>query len=124
MIAVLIAIVSTRGILISATLAAGEKSCRRAVCFSVVSARASRLRSQLPVPLGEGFSGCVLECVSTTNATQGLTKAKRKVLLRCYQRGDPVCLCGVPCSPIRAHGSLPAKMRQGRPTFKKISTYN
>ena len=64
MIAVLIAIVSTRGILISATLAAGEKSCRRAVCFSVVSARASRLRSQLPVPLGEGFSGwCFGMCV-------------------------------------------------------------
>ena len=30
---------------------------------------------------------------------------------------------GVPCSPPRAHGGLPPKVRQGRPTFKKIPTY-
>ena len=55
-IAVLIAAIeSTRGTLISAMLAVGEKSCRRAVS----SARASRLRSQL-----------LLLKVSTTNATE------------------------------------------------------
>ena len=94
MIAVLIAIESTRGTLISATLAVGEKSCRRA--FS--SARASRLHSQL-----------LLWNVSTTNATEYFVAISE--------------VSGVPCSPPRAHGGLPARMRQSRPTLKKIPTY-
>ena len=92
MIAVLIAIESTRGTLISATLAVGEKSCRRA--FS--SARASRLHSQL-----------LLWNVSTTNASEYFVAISE--------------VSGVPCSPPRAHGGLPARMRQSRPTLKKIN---
>ena len=95
MIAVLIAIESTRGTLISATLAVGEKSCRRA--FS--SARASRSHSQL-----------LLWNVSTTNATEYFVAISE--------------VSGVPCSPPRAHGGLPARMRQSRPTLKKIPTYD
>ena len=72
-------------------------ACDGPLAEELFSARASRLRSQL-----------LLWNLSTTNATEYFVAISE--------------VSGVPCSPPRAHGGLPAKMRQGRPTFKKIPT--